>query len=242
MNEPTVIVVPVWDADDQSQYTISFIQQMQMNDSPNWKVCIVDNASESLATQGFLANLDDERFHVIANTENVGYGRAANLGAKWGIENGAEYIVVLNNDVVFLQDGWLEDAFLAHLRDHKDWLMGARYIDFNAGTAYDGKNMVAYLEGWCLVCHKDLWLDISGFSDDIWLWHEDVELCIRAEKKGYTLKQSPAFHWITYSDCDNPPIHHLYGRTGFKRLGNQFEAISEQSKQIVISKHFANNN
>jgi GT2 family glycosyltransferase len=242
MNEKIIIACPVWDDFEQSPFTIGFVEQMINTVKGDWILCIIDNASTSPVTQGYLQNISDPRVHVIYNDENVGYGRAANQGIAWGFENGAEYGVVLNNDVAFLNDAWIEDCFLQYLRENKNWLMGARKIDFNEGTRYDGVNNTEYLEGWCLVFHKDLWLDLEGFSNELFLWHEDVELCIRAKKKGYELVQSPDFHWVSYSQCDNPPIHHFYGSTGFARLGNQFASISETSKQYVIQKHFANNN
>ncbi len=232
----TVIAVPVWDSDEQTQFTCNFVYQMQDMAEGDWLVVIIDNASPSVYTREFLDSLDDPRFHVIRNETNLGYGRAANQGIQYGFEHGCEWGIVINNDVVFQDPRWIENAFLKDLRVNPNWLMGARYIDFNLGTAYDGANIVPYLEGWLLAFHKDLWLDLGGFDNEMFVWHEDVELCIRAVKQGYKLVQSEAFRWVTVSKCDNPPVHHIYGQTGFAKLN--FNAISQVSRDYVIKKHF----
>ena len=236
MTPSTVIAVPIWDSDAQAEHTIAFISQMQEQVDGNWLVVIVDNASPSGYTRDFLDALGDPRFHVIRNETNLGYGTAANQGIRYGFEQGCEWGIVINNDVIFTRHDWIEYAFLQYLREHKDWLMGARYIDFNLGTAYDGTNIVPYLEGWLLAFHKDLWESLSGFDEGVFVWHEDVELSLRAVKAGYTLKQSDAFVWTSVSHCENPPVYHLYGRTGFAKL--DFNAVSEVSRQYVIRKHF----
>ena len=236
MTPTTVISVPIWDSDEQTQHTLSFIGQMQEFVVGDWLVVIVDNASTSEYTHDFLDALEDSRFHVIRNETNLGYGVAANQGIQYGFECGCEWGIVINNDVIFTRGDWIEYAFLQYLREHKDWLMGVRYIDFNFGIAYDGKNIVPYLEGWLFAFHKDLWVDLGGFDPNLWVWHEDVELCLRAVNAGYVLKQSPAFVWTSVSHCENPPVYHLYGKTGFAKL--DFRGVSEVSRQYVIQKHF----
>lgn len=237
------VVVPIWDGLDQSNDTLFYIEQMLGFVEGNFVVIIVDNASPSPITQEFLTWFKDPRLVVIHNDTNLGYGSAANIGVRKGIELGAEYVIVMNQDVIINDAKWIENAFLQHLRQDKNLIMGARLIDFNGATMYDGKTISPYLEGWMIVCHKDTFVDVGFFDPLIFNWHEDAEFCLRARLKGYELKQSPAFNWTSIHHCDNPPVHHLYGRTGYVNLDRYTsDRITEESRQYVIKKHFPNNN
>ena len=243
MNELTVIAVPVFDrSETQTRYTIEFVDQMQRGVVGNWLCVIVDNGSTSEHTQGFLAQLDDPRFHVIHNETNLGYGAAANQGIAYGIEHGAEYVCVINNDVEFLNPNWIEEAFLKYLRDNPTWLMGARMIEQNAWTDFDGRGYIPYLEGYLYVCHKDLWLDLNGFDPKFIAYFEDVDFCLRAKQAGYELVQSPDFEWYDAAGFKNAtpawvPIHHFGGATGYQP-DFDYQSVTKDSMAYFRSKWF----
>lgn len=237
----TVISVPIWDSDEQSNWTLSLIDQMcnQNTMRGNFHLVLVDNASPSLITQQALCKLADsgpEQVTVLRNEKNEGYGKAANRGIFYGLSMGAEYGIILNNDITIQDPDWLENAFISHLRKNPKQLMGARYIDFNGNAMYDGKHVTPYLEGWCLAFHRLFVENVGLFDSEIFNWHEDAELCIRAMKQGYALTQSPAFEWNGLQPMIRGPIIHAKGQTGFAKLDHQ--AIAEKSRKHVCKKHF----
>lgn len=218
----TVISVPIYDRDPQAEYTLELIRQFQDFVTGDWLLVIVDNGSPSVITQEFLSYLDDPRIHIIHNETNRGYGTAANQGIAYGFDKGCEFGIVLNNDVIFNRHDWIEHSFVSHLREHPDWLMGARYLPDNGLTDF-GTGMIPYLEGWCYAFGKALWLDLGGFDERFLAYFEDVDLCYRAVAKGYKLIPSPDFTWLPNGHlqsaiCVAESIHHIGGRTGYANI------------------------
>jgi GT2 family glycosyltransferase len=237
----TVLSIPIWDSEEQSKWTLSLIEQASDGNSirGDFHLVLVDNASPSSATQEALQKVRESsspRITVLRNEKNEGYGKAANRGIFYGLGMGAQYGIILNNDISICDPDWIESAFLQHLRKNPTQLMGARLIDFNGNALYDGKHVTPYLEGWCVAFHRSFVENVGLFDAAIFNWHEDAELCIRAEKQGFPLAQSPAFEWNGIEPMVRGPLVHERGKTGFPKL--DYTAIAEESRQYVIRKHF----
>lgn len=234
----TTIVVPVWDHEAQHQFTRQIVEQILFFTQGDFQLVVVDNASPYPETPRFLreAALADSRLHVITNEENRGYGPALNQGLRLGYEDGCDFFVCLNNDILIQDANWL-DAFIVPLQQNNRQLVGARMITFNPNCDF-GQGIVPYVEGWALAFHRLFLEEVGYFDEEIWLWFEDVELSLRARKAGYEILQSPAFEWR--NDRGLPirgPLVHLYGCTAF-RSGLDFETTSAHSKEIVREAHF----
>lgn len=69
-------------------------------------VVVVDNASkESFQTAKQYQNFE---LKIIRSDRNLGFAGGQNLGVKYGLENGIDYFVVLNNDVILDENFLLE--------------------------------------------------------------------------------------------------------------------------------------
>jgi len=238
----TVISVPIWDSEEQSQWTLSMIAAARDESimRGDFHLVLVDNASPSLATQEALRQAEAsniKRLTILRNPTNEGYGKAANRGIFYGLGLGAQFGIIMNNDISIEDPNWVEEAFVKHLRTNPKQLLGARLIDFNADAIYDGKHVTTYLEGWCLAFHRSLVENVGLFDGAIFNWHEDAELCIRAVKNGFTLAQSPAFEWEGIKPMIRGPLRHASGKTGFKKL--DYLSIAQASRDYVTRKHFS---
>lgn len=236
-----VVSVPVWDYNEiQFTHTNNLIEQFQNSVNGDWLLVIVDNGSTFEITKWALDSIDDPRIHIIRNETNFGYGKAANQGIKYGLDNGCEYGVVLNNDVVFNNPDWIHDSFVQYLEQNKDWLMGARYIVDNGMTDF-GNGCIPYLEGWCYAFHKDLWVALGGFDENYLAYMEDVDLCKRAVDAGYTLVVSPSFEWareggFSVARFVKGDITHIGGRTGYSRPDFNFWDVTVKSIEYFKNK------
>ena len=70
-------------------------------------IVIVDNNSDD-ETVSYIQSQFSE-IHLICSPENIGFGRANNLGVEYAMENQADYILLLN------QDAWIERVTLDYL-------------------------------------------------------------------------------------------------------------------------------
>jgi glycosyltransferase involved in cell wall biosynthesis len=238
----TVISIPIWDSEEQSEWTLKLIDDVEGGEKirGDFHLVLVDNASPSQRTQEALRKVESSRssrITVLRNDKNEGYGKAANRGIFFGLGMGAQFGIVLNNDIEIRDPDFMENAFVQHLRANPKQLMGSRYIDFNGDAIYDGKHVTPYLEGWCFAFHRLFVENVGLFDGEIFNWHEDAELCIRAVKNGYPIVQSPAFEWDGIKPQIRGPLVHASGKTSFAKL--DYKAIAAESRRYVTKKHFS---
>jgi GT2 family glycosyltransferase len=65
---------------------------------PNLKIVIVDNASSDGSRERL--NFKFRDITLINLSENMGYAVGNNVGIRWALEHHADYILILNNDIV----------------------------------------------------------------------------------------------------------------------------------------------
>lgn len=172
------------------------------NDSGDDSVSILKDA---IKKEGY------KNFHVIANTENAGFGKGCNLGAHSAKGN---YFLFLNNDTVVKDQGLLAmaqymDSHQAvgilggQLRNHDGSLQastGKFYTPYYAFLLLIGMQKyglldsspnkiteVEWVKGGLLMIRKNIFEKISGFDENIFMYTEDMELCYRAHLQGYRI-------------------------------------------------------
>ena len=161
---------------------------------------VVDNASRD----GSAAIAQASGAGVLRNIRNEGYGRANNRGVR--AAEGAERVLVVNPDVV-LRPGAVE-ALLAAARAWPDaGLYAPRIVEPGGRFFYQPRSLLApylrnpggrlalpegdacapFLSGACLMIERDLFLDLGGFDEEIFLFYEDDDLCRRVADAGRAL-------------------------------------------------------
>jgi GT2 family glycosyltransferase len=160
--------------------------------SPQAELVVVDNGSHD-GTPQYVARMHP-RARLLANPENVGFGRACNQGAALA---GGEALVFLNPDVT-VTPGWLE-----HLSAHLVEQPGVAVIA--PETLYPGHlpmpaapgpalEAVAAVPGSALMIRRSAWLQLGGFDQRICMYWEDTELCWRAWLLGWQVVVDHSTH------------------------------------------------
>lgn len=168
------------------------------------EVVIVDNASADGTPERLEREVEGVR--VVANTENVGFARAANQGAELA---GGELVAFLNNDAL-VHDGWLAPLVEALDRDARVAAAGPRLLNLDGSlqeagalVARDGSTwsygfgddpdrpeyrfprLVDYAAGACLLVRRAALLESGGFADAYSpAYYEDVDLCFALAARG----------------------------------------------------------
>ena len=201
------------------------------------QVILVDNASSDASCQ----TAGDQGAQVIALPENKGFGTACNAGA-WASTR--PYLFFLNPDAV-VHSGCIESLH-ATLSSRCD-LSGLNPAMFNAdGTRYLKRRSVLLpraltktkpdlnkpgpipvLSGAAIYVRRTDFLDISGFDEDIFLFHEDDDLSIRLKAKGGLFLEPRA--QVTHIGGGSSPRVPRTGRLKAFHLA--------QSKRHVLAKH-----
>lgn len=128
---------------------------------------------------------------VIDNTQNNrGFGAGANEGVRRALNNGAEWIIVCNQDIVFTKKDVeiLKTAF-NHLEPaiagpEVGSLDGKRWT-----TILPAKGPIDYVSGSCMAIHRKVVETIGYFYEPYFMYYEDADFCIRAKRAGFPLRR-----------------------------------------------------
>jgi GT2 family glycosyltransferase len=191
----------------------------------NFDVVVVDNASLDGSLEAAKALFS--RAHFILNQENVGFAVGMNVGIRFSLSKGAEYVWILNNDVECDRNALSELVLAAQVSsgpalyspriltpDGAEWFVGGR-IDYcrmrSEHVAPSGINtnenpyQTGYLCGCSLLLSRKVIELVGLFDETYFLYYEDVDYSVRALKKGLGLIMVPKATIIhSESSTENP--------------------------------------
>ena len=156
----------------------------------NVEITVIDDASEEEEGKDGIAwwqhDMKRHKIHYYRNKENMGFGGAMNVGAKFAMHYGADIIMLLSNDVKV--SGVFISPIVYMLGINDKVLIGNEVIDYDAGWNKFGDIVVPWVNGWFIACTTEVWKTLGGF-DPIYgkYTYEDIDLSTRATMMGYKL-------------------------------------------------------
>src|SRR5689334_14605179 len=94
------IIVLNWNGRD---LTLDCLRSLEGVTTPNLCTILVDNASSDGSVEAVRRRYHD-RVTIIQNADNLGFAAGNNVGIKKALDDGADYILLLNNDTVVAED------------------------------------------------------------------------------------------------------------------------------------------
>ena len=170
---------------------------MEKLDYPNSEVLVIDNDPGR--------RLEDLNFNYkitkLVNAENLGFSGGNNVGIKHALNNGANYILLLNNDTV-IEPQFLKKLVEAGESEEKIGILGPEIykcdtneIHFAGGKInwlYNKAKHVPgandYITGACLLIKRKLIDKIGLMPEEYFLYFEDAEWCLRARRAGFSCR------------------------------------------------------
>jgi hypothetical protein len=203
-----IIVLNYKNLDD----TTACLESLRKITYTNYHIVVVDNDSQDGSYE--LLKEQETDCCVIQSGENRGYAAGNNIGIRYALEQQADYVCILNNDVA------VEPDFLSKLVDYMEsvpeaGMTGPVVYEYNqreriqsAGfsicvrtgrtrplwqgkneTELSGKHTVVCdgLSGTCLLVRRDV-LEKAGLIPECYfLFFEEMEWCLKVRKAGYKL-------------------------------------------------------
>ena len=248
------------------EYLRVCLDSLQKQTHPDFRVVVVDNGS----TDGSLAMLAQEYPWVQVETmgENVGFVVACNRGAELAPD--VDVLVMLNNDTEVEPDWLLQltTALEAHpqagaaaskmlLFDRRNILhsagdiMSPGFFPQNRGVweedvgQYDEDIWVFGPCGGAAAYRQQVWQELGGFDDRLFMYLEDVDLAWRMQRAGWKTVFAPAarvYHHLSatgggkiasYYVGRNLILLHRWHLTG-KDWRGQWQAILRGHLKITI--------
>ncbi len=185
------------------------LASLEKVDYPNFETIVVDNGSrEKFFVSGLKLKLE-----IIHLPENLGFAAGNNLGIKRALKNGADYVLLLNNDTLVSPDfltklieagessqkiGVLGPKIYFYHQPDKLWFAGGRvnwlynkgemggYAEIDQGQ-YDQPPIQQsdYITGCCLLVRKDVIDRIGLMPEEYFLYYEDTDWSLAARRAGY---------------------------------------------------------
>ncbi len=168
------------------------------------EIIIVDNCSQD-GTATFI-NDNFPSVKLIESLANKGYGAGNNLGIKHAK---GEYIVILNPDTI-VEQSWLEELIKPLIISNKV-ITTSKILTYNGSlisacginnhitglafprgfgykpNAFMNQEFVSGLSGCSFAIKKSNIIELGGFDENLFMYHDDVDLSWRALLNGYQI-------------------------------------------------------
>ena len=195
--------------------TVSCIDSLKKITYGNYKILIVDNGSVDGSEE-----ILKERFPeltLIQTGRNLGFAGGVNVGIKCALKEGADYILLLNNDTVVAPD-FLDELVKVAERDERAgilcskiyfysepdriWYAGASFYSWIGFTVLRGCrrkdtgqfDTIEETEptGCAMLLKRELCEKIGFFNEDYFCYYEDLEFGMRARRAGFKTLYVPS--------------------------------------------------
>lgn len=222
--------------------------------SQNFRVVLVDNSS----IDGSIEMIQESfpQIQLIRNKTNKGFSIANNQGIKIALSNGAEQVLLLNNDIEITDNKWLQTLLNVLGSDSKIGVVGCKLLygdgriqhaggfiklrgayhrgekDEDRGQ-YEKTEFVDYVTGAVLLIKSKVIREIGlldeGFSP---IYCEDSDWCVRARLYGYKIVYTPVPALIHHCGVDTAKFGSKKTFI-FRKSAIRFYLLNYQTKDII---------
>jgi GT2 family glycosyltransferase len=228
-------IVLSWNGREDTQRCLDALERVT---EPPIRVVCVDNGS----TDGSAEAVRDQHpeVHLIENGSNLGFAGGCNAGIRWALEQGAEWVVLINNDATIAPDAIATFAAEAarhpragvlagklYLADHPDriWFAGHH---FRACLGYSGRHRgegrrdapryqrtvaTGRATGALMAVSREMIEQIGLLDEDLFAYLEDVDWSLRARSAGFEVlfvPEAAAWHRVGASTGGSSSTHSVY--------------------------------
>lgn len=167
----------------------------------NYHCILVDNYSTDDSIS-FVKN-NYKTIQILENKKDKGFASTVNVGIKYALEQGAEYIAIYNSDIKVLPQ-WITVAIDIFNNREKVGLVGYTEITrereelfYNIKSSKVEYKEVKSLSGCLFICPAQVFQGIGLFDEEYFMYGEDNDFFHRLRSAGYVLVQTniPVWHY-----------------------------------------------
>ncbi len=213
MHPKVSIIVLNWNGKKDTQECLNSLSSINY---PNFDVILVDNGSSDGSVEFFKNNFP--KIKLIANMRNLGFAEGNNVGVKFAVKNGANYVFLLNNDTRVDKDV-LKELVCTAQKDEKIAIVGPKVYNYykknqleSAGYSqsillsktypvgyleedkgqHDLQKEVNFVSGCAMLIKSAAIKDFGVFDPYFFAYCEDQDFCYSVLKDGFKIVYSPA--------------------------------------------------
>jgi len=183
------------------------LRTLSGGDYPNLTIYLSDNASTDDSPEWVEKNYPSVK--VLKNMQNLGWAGGNNVGIRPALNDGADWVWILNNDIELERD--CLSRMMDFIRQNPHIKMLTPIINYfeprdrvwSCGGTIDYKGCEArlyeriedfklnpenrILSGCALMVHKDVFRKIGLIDECFFIYGEDWDFCVRADNAGFKM-------------------------------------------------------
>jgi GT2 family glycosyltransferase len=231
-NPKIEIIIPFKDKVEYLKDCIESIQKLSTY--KNYEICLVNNNSKSEKTYQYLETLNNNpRIKKLEYKKEFNYSLINNFAVK---RTESDYVLFLNSDTKIITPRWIEEMLsIAQRKDigavgglllykdntiqHAGIILGLGGVAAHSHRGFPSNSNghgglvscvrdVSAVTAACLLIQRDKFLKIKGFDENLKIAYNDVDLCLRLKRIGFSNIYTP------YSK-----LYHYESKTRKKTVG-----------------------
>jgi GT2 family glycosyltransferase len=188
------------------------LRSLITSESQDLRVVVVDNASSDRTPEKI--RLSFPEVHVIENKQNLGVPAGYNIGFEHALTNGADYILMLNNDTILdsqmisqllevaendPEAGVLMPSVMYYEKKDQIWSSGGHYRSFppsillrdKRASINDPVHLIEYAPSCGLLIHRRAFERVGLFDPGYFFWYDDWDFSERVRTHGLHIWSVP---------------------------------------------------
>ena len=205
VNKPLVFIIVL--NYNGRRYLEECLSSIKLQTYPNYKIIVFDNASKDSSVTYVKSAFPS--VILLQSEKNLGFAEGNNVAIRFALNQGANYVFLLNNDTSMDADS-LDRLVSTAERDNSIGIVGPAIFDlknrtflqeagmttdmfgFPVSLKYDNSHdsngkisEVFFVSGCALLIKAEVLKNIGFFDKEYFMFAEDLDLCWRAQLLGY---------------------------------------------------------
>ena len=197
----------------QPELTAKCVESIRNSKNITPFVVIVDNCSKDDSIS-ILSKLENDHTILLKSEENNGFAAGNNKGIQYALDNGADFIMFLNNDTEI--DPYMIDILLSYCNEQtavspkmyyydepgKIWFAGGKYLSKTGRFVHIGESELDsdnyksltkcdFLTGCCIMLSSETIKKVGFLDESYFMYMEDVDYSIRLKQNNIQLLMVP---------------------------------------------------
>lgn len=191
-----------------------FIASAQQQSYGDFELLFVDNSSND-NTRAIITAINDPRFCLIHNEDNLGFSKGCNQGIRHAQHTGSPLVLLINNDTIFPPNLFAKLVNAANKYpvavpkmlyanpSDRIWTAGGRFLRGNGFRSshtglneidrgqYDTPSNIDFAPMCCMLIKTEVFKQIGLLDEAIFAYCEDTDFCIRLGKADLPIRYIP---------------------------------------------------
>jgi len=213
-----VVVIPNWNGKEDLPACLDSLLQQTIP----CEIVVVENGSVDGSRELLAKNYP--KVTVLPQKENLGFAGGVNVGIRYAIKNGCEYVALLNNDATVNKE-WLSELVKTLEKNPKFGIVTSKIVSSDGShldstgdlyttwglpyprgrnesqlNTYDTQTKIFGASGGASLYRCEMLQEIGLFDEKFFAYYEDVDLSFRAQLAGWQVRFTPtaiAYHQIS---------------------------------------------